>query len=218
MTDITQTIPAHEPSDTNSLEGLCRLLKDVTLMDLDKVLPGVVQSYDRTTNRAVIKPAITGVAAMGQKIPKDALINIPVLTLQGGGIYLSFPLKPGDKGWLVACDRDISIFKQCLEESSPNSYRKHCFNDAFFIPDKINSLTVAEEDSGALVISTENGGTKFSIKEGAVTITGKTTIIGDADINGNLNVSGEVIGHGIELSKHVHSGVQSGSGNTGGPQ
>ncbi len=218
MTDITQTIPAREPSDTTSLEGLCRLIKDVTLMDMEKVLPGVVQSYDRVNNRAIVKPAITGVAALGQKIPKNPLVNIPVLTLQGGGIYMSFPLKEGDKGWLVACDRDISIFKQCLSESSPNSYRKHCFNDAFFIPDKINSISVSEEDDGAIVISTESGSAKFSLKEGEIKLTGNTTIVGNTMINGSLTVSEEVVGNGIELSAHVHGGVQSGSGSTGGPQ
>lgn len=218
MADITQTIPAREPSDTNSLEGLCRLIKDVTLMDMEKVLPGIVQAYDRTTNRAVIKPAITGVASLGQKIPKNALINIPVLTLQGGGIFLSFPLKKGDVGWLVACDRDISVFKQMLEESSPNSYRKHCFNDAFFIPDKINQLSVSEDDTDAFVISTLDGGTKFSLKDGAIKLTGNTTIIGETTINGNLTVSGDVVGNEISLSGHIHSGVQTGSGNTGVPQ
>lgn len=218
MTDITQTIPAREPSDTTSLEGLCRMLKDITLMDMEKVLPGVVQSYDRVNNRAVVKPAITGIASLGQKIPKNPLINIPVLTLQGGGIYMSFPLKQGDKGWLVACDRDISIFKQCLAESAPNSYRKHCFNDAFFIPDKINSISLAEEDDGAFVISAENGSAKFALKDGEIKITGKTTIIGDTEISGKLTVSDEVIGNGIALSTHVHGGVQSGSGSSGGPQ
>lgn len=218
MAEITQTIPAREPSDTNSLEGLCRLIKDVTLMDMDKVLPGIVHSYDRTSNRAVVKPAITGVASLGQKIPKNALVNIPVLTLQGGGIFLSFPLKEGDKGWLVACDRDISVFKQMLEESSPNSYRKHCFNDAFFIPDKINQLIIAEDDSDALVISTVSGETKFALKDGKIKLTGNTTIIGETTINGNLTVSGDVVGSGISLVKHTHGGVQTGSGNTGVPQ
>ncbi len=212
MADITQTIPSREPADTNSLEGLCRMIKDVTLMDMEKVLPGIVQSYDRTTNRAVVKPAITGVASLGQKISKLPIVNIPVLTLQGGGIFLSFPLKQGDTGWLVACDRDISIFKQKLEESSPNSYRKHCFNDAFFIPDRINSLSVGEEDDGALIISTQSGSAKLSLKDSGI------SIVGDTVISGNLNVSGDVTGAGISLSTHIHSGVEPGSGNTGVPQ
>ncbi len=218
MTDITQTIPAREPADADSLEGLCRLIKDITLMDMEKVLPGIVQSYDRTTNRAVVKPAVTGIASLGQKIPKPELVNIPVLTLQGGGIFMSFPLKAGDSGWLIACDRDISVFKQNLEESSPNSYRKHCFNDAFFIPDKINNISVSEDDTGAVVISTLDGGTKFSLKDGEIKLTGKTIITGDTKIDGTLTVSGDVTGAGISLSTHTHTGVEPGSGNTGGPQ
>jgi len=212
MTEITQTIPAREPSDTNSLEGLCRLIKEITLMDMEKVIPGIVQSYDRMTNRAVVKPAVTGVASLGQKISKPSLVNIPVLTLQGGGMFLSFPLAVGDAGWLVACDRDISVFKQNLKESSPNSYRKHRFNDAFFIPDKINDISVSEDDTGAVVISTVSGSTKFSLKEGQI------KLIGNTIISGTLDVSGEITGAGIKLSQHVHGGIEPGGGTTGVPQ
>lgn len=218
MTDITQTLPTHNISEESSLEGLCRLIKNITLMDIEKVLPAVVLSYDRLLNRAVVRPAISGIAARGQKIPKLPLVDIPVLSLHGGGIFLSFPIKEGDKGWLVACDRDISIFKQNLQDSSPNSYRKHCFNDAFFIPDKINTINVSEDDKGAVVISTVSGSTKFALSETGIKLTGNTVINGNVKVSGTLNADGDVVGSGISLASHTHSGVESGAANTGGPQ
>jgi phage baseplate assembly protein gpV len=36
-------------------------------------------------------------------------------------------------------------------------------------------------------------------------------------INGSLHTTGDVVANGISLDSHVHSGVQTGSGNTGGP-
>lgn len=218
MTDITQTLPTHNISEESSLEGLCRLIKNTTLMDMEKVLPAVVLSYDRTLNRAVVRPAISGVSTKGQKIPKLPLVDIPVLTLHGGGIFLSFPIKEGDRGWLVACDRDISIFKQNLQESSPNSYRKHCFNDAFFVPDKINKVNISEDDYGAVVISTLSGNTKFALSDTAIKLTGNTVINGNVKISGTLNADGDVIGSGISLASHTHSGVEAGAANTGVPQ
>ena len=218
MTDITQTIPAREPADTDSLEGLCRLIKDITLMDMEKVLPGIVQSYDRNTNRAVIQPAISAVASRGQKIQRPQLINIPVFSMSGGGIVMSFPIQAGDTGWIIAADRDISIFKQNLAESSPNTYRKHQYTDAFFLPDKINDINISEDDAGAVVISTLDGSTKLTLKSGEIKLTGNTIIAGDTTITGTLTVSGDVTGAGISLSTHTHSGVEPGGGSTGGPQ
>lgn len=173
MTEITKTIPNGNPADAETLDGLIDLLTDKISLNLEIVCPGIVQSYNKATNRAVIKPAITGVASQGQKVSKEPLIDIPVLRLSGGGCTLSFPLKEKDTGWLIACDRNISIFKQNLTESSPNTYRKHRYLDAFFIPDAINGIgtdvftiqtesqkfTVGDDEIFASALTVGNGAT-----------------------------------------------------------
>lgn len=224
------TIPNNNPAEINSLDGLNEILQENILFNLQKVMPGIVVSYDRNTNRAVIQPAIMGVDSQGGKVGKETLINIPVFSMSGGGIVLSFPVKEGDKGWLIANDRDISIFKQNLEISAPNTYRKHVFNDAFFLPDKINDLNITPEDDGAFVIQSENG-TKITLKNDLITlnsenvvINGNTSINGNTVINGSLNVSetitssGEITGNSIPLSTHIHGNVQSGQNKTGAPE
>lgn len=147
------------------------MLMEKLSASIDCVIPGIVQSYDKATNRATVKPAITGVASQGQKISKEALTNIPVLQLSGGGVRMSFPIKAGDTGWLVACDRNISIFKQNLTESAPNDYRKHKFEDSFFIPDAINAdgvddFTIASE-SQAFTVGDEITATSIKVGNGA---------------------------------------------------
>lgn len=169
--EITKTIPSHNPADENTLDGLNNVLIDKISMGIQCVMPAIIQSYDKTTNRAVVKPAITGVASQGQKVSKEPYIDIPVLKLSGGGIFVSFPIKQGDTGWLVACDRNISIFKQNLEESAPNDYRKHKFEDSFFIPDSINGqgtddFTIKSE-SQALSIGEEINVTTIKVGNGA---------------------------------------------------
>lgn len=211
MEEITKTIPAYNPADVNTLDGLNNVLQDKILMNMEKVLPGIVQSYDRNTNRATIQPAITGIASQGQKVAREPLINIPVFSMAGGGIVLSFPLKQGDTGWLIAADRNISIFKQNLEESAPNDYRKHTFQDSFFLPDKINDLSISNEDDGALVIQTTDGNAKFTLGASGINITGNTTI------NGDLTVTGEATISGIAYSTHVHSNGHEGA-DTGAPK
>ena len=178
--EITQTIPSNNPADSNTLDGLNNMLMDKTFLNLKKVCPGIVESYNKTTNRAVIKPAITGVASQGQKVSKEPLIDIPVFKYSGGGITVSLPpLKKGDTGWLIAADRNISIFKQNLVESAPNDFRKHCFEDSFFLPDAINY-------SGTDDFTISNGTETLTITESEITATdfkalnGATGIIKDS--------------------------------------
>lgn len=187
--DIAKTIPAYNPADTNTLDGMNNLLMDKMGMSIDCAIPGIVESYDKSTNRATIKPAITGVASQGQKVSKPAYVNIPVMRIGSNKTFISIPISKGDTGWLIACDRNISIFKQNLQESAPNDLRKHKFEDGFFIPDSINghgtdNLTIdSGENDLALVTSnlTINGtdgitgtyvitnGTTITVKNGIIT-------------------------------------------------
>ena len=135
----------------------------------------------------MVKPAITGVASQGQKVPKEPYIDIPVLNISGGGFVISFPIKTGDTGWLIACDRNISIFKQNLEESAPNDYRKHKFEDGFFIPDKINNTPLTNTNS--LLIQDSTGNISIELTSTGVNIKGITAITGNTSVVGNLTVS-----------------------------
>lgn len=138
-TEITQSISSENPANNDSLEGLNDFFKDKLFLHMEKVIPGIVESYDKTTNRAVIKPAIMGETTQGEKVSKDLLPNIPVIQFGGGDVTMTFPIKAGMTGWLIASDRDISIFKSIKEETAPNTTRKHKYQDSFFIPDAINA-------------------------------------------------------------------------------
>ena len=164
MTEFAKTIPVHNPADDNSLEGLLNFLGDKLSMNIDCCIPGVVTAYDKTTRRATIKPQITAVASLGQKIPKEAYSNIPVYMPGGTGFQITYPVTVGDTGWLIASDRNISIFKQNKEESAPNDYRKHCFEDGFFILDSINGI-----GSDDLVLKTTSN--TFTISNTAISAT-----------------------------------------------
>lgn len=47
---------------------------------------------------------------------------------------------------------------------------------------------------------------------------GSFTFVGNFIIEGNVDVNGDVVANGISLTKHVHGGVESGGGSTGGPR
>lgn len=244
MAQTEQTLPAFNPADLESTEGLLNFLKKQVMQDLYVSIPAVVISFDRGANRAKIQPAIYTKAQNGQTVPWPSVANVPVHTPGGGGFAASFPLNPGDTGFLMVCDRDISLFKQSLNLTTPNTYRTHQLEDGFFLPDVFQTINVAETDSA--VWQTLDGSVKCVLSTSGLTVTAETenngnvTINGDLAVNGNVTVEGNItatgnIGAGgmmsaagnisssggdisagsISLKKHVHGGVQGGSGNTG---
>lgn len=61
------------------------------------------------------------------------------------------------------------------------------------------------------------GGTAEVEAPGGLTIRADVTIEGNVTVNGNVDASEDVTADGVSLKSHVHSGVDAGSSNTGGP-
>lgn len=128
--------------------------------------------------------------------------NIPYLRLQGGSNAIIIDPEPGDLGICVFANKDISNVKSTKNESAPGSYRRFNFSDGMYLGGLLNTVPAnyIQFSNNTVTINTQNG----------VTINGNLTVNGS--ITGN-----EVTASGISLSNHVHSGVQSGGDNTGGP-
>lgn len=192
-------------------------------IDHESCLPAIVQSYDRKNNIAVVQPLIKYLMIDGKTASRVPMANVPVLALGGGGFFINFPLKAGDLGWILATDRDISLFKQTLsEQPPPDGGPMHKFESSMFIPDVFRQYTVNAADSAAMVISTTDGNTRISIKPGEIDIIAPTTVLvttplavfsKDVQIKGNLSVTGNAT---ITGQTAVNGGFSAaGSGGTG---
>lgn len=154
-----------------------------------------------------------------------------------GGFLIYFPVRTGDKGWLIANDRDISIYKQTGEQSAPNTNRLHSFEDGWFLPDTaLAAATLA--DPAKCCIQSYDGTTSITLGTGTITMTCPTEIILNtplvsiagqivagtdagftrtATFNGTIMTTGDVVAGTVSLDSHVHTGVETGGGETGGP-
>lgn len=219
MQNETISIPSYNPAEIQSETGKYNFILNKALQKVEKVAPAQIISYDRNRNRAVVQILNMGITSTGEKLPKKPLDNIPALMLSGGGFTFSFPIKTGDTGWLIAADRDISIFKQALKMFAPATYQIHQYKDSFFVPDKVNGFDVSTDEENAVILTSDDGTTKISINNGKINISApQTEITGDVKINGSITATGDIQGAGISLSTHVHNSVQPGSGTSGGPQ
>lgn len=150
-------------ADADTLPGLFDFVLTKFKQNTDDMLPAIVIAYDRTTNRARVRPLIQFVTTANQVVNRAEVASVPVLQLGGGGFVASFPLQPGDLGWIKANDRDISFFKKTLAATPPNTQRKHEFSDAMFIPDTMfKNVTIASEDASNLVIQNLAGTVKIA--------------------------------------------------------
>jgi hypothetical protein len=214
--------PSGNPANEDSLTGAFRAVLQKFLQSTDDMLPAVVIAYDRTKNRATVRPQIMVGTTSGEKVSRAQIASVPVLNIGGGGFVLSFPIKPGDLGWIKASDRDLSLYLQGGpdKEEWPNTRRMHSFQDGLFIPDVLRSFTVAGEDAERVVLQTTDSLTRIAIAPGLVKITTPGTVEVDAPtvhMTGDLVVDGEATIGGIAFTPHTHGGVQAGAAQTDPP-
>lgn len=237
---MVDSIPSPNPANLGTLIGTLKEFQRSCLMQTDDMLPAQIITYDRSTNLAQVQPMIMMVTANDASVPRAPIASVPVLQLGAGNFMLNFPLNPGDLGWIKANDRDISFYLQTLAQSNLNTFRMHSFEDAIFIPSVLRGYTINSEDAGNVVLQTLDGTQRIALWADKIKITSNTTVIidapvteftgiittgtntgygGTATINGTLNATVDVTSNltAISLTHHVHSGVQSGSSDTGQP-
>lgn len=157
--------PPCEDSDASAFDYISRQVN----LRLEVCQPAIVKSYNREKNTVTLVPAITEPTATGEFIERSEL-EVPVFSPCGGKFIMNFPLEEGDTGWLLACDRDISLFKQQRTVINPNTYRVHTLEDSFFIPDRVRDFKVNENDKDSLVIQSLDTTTQVVIGQDKVTI------------------------------------------------
>ena len=190
--------PSIDPADQDTLAGALRFSFNKLIQQINGMLPAKVIKYDRDANRVQVQLLIAIVTTDGSRVSRPQIASIPVLVMGGGNLMINFPLKPGDLGWVMANDRDISLFLQSYIESPPNTSRVKNFSDGLFIPDVMKGYTIDPTDADNAVISTVDGTIRISIGPTGVKITspvpvtidGPLTVTGALDIQGGMTASG----------------------------
>lgn len=213
--------PSINPTNYGSLTGMLGFVMTKWLQGIDDMLPAEVVAYNRATNLAQVQPLIPMVTTDGITIARAPLQSIPVVQAGGGGFLISFPIQPGDLGFIKANDRDISIFIQSWQSSIPNTARKHSFSDGVFIPNVFTGYTISGGDAANMVIQSLDNSVKITLAPTAITVEAPTVTVvstgGVTNITGNLHVSADVVISGKSFLSHVHGGVMSGGSDTGVP-
>ncbi|WP_223886978.1 Gp138 family membrane-puncturing spike protein [Phytobacter diazotrophicus] len=131
-------------------------------------LPGTVVSFDAESVTAVIQPAIKGYEpdANGYQvsISMPQLVDVPVSFPRGGGVTLTFPVKPGDECELIFNDRCIDFWWQSGGEQEPVHPRQHHIGDAIaFLGPMSQAKKISGISTDAAQLRTDDGSTYFEL-------------------------------------------------------
>ena len=121
-------------TDYANLAQAIRFAIRQSLKDLYTCMPGIVESYDAETRRAVVKGALKVVTTKKEEIEREAIHNVLVLFPWGGRSAFTFPLDPGDPVLLIYSQRGLTNWKKTLGVAAPDTIGFFSEKDAIAIP------------------------------------------------------------------------------------
>jgi hypothetical protein len=131
------------------------------LNDIRISLPGIVESYDSSTQKVNVSPAVketreTETGDVTEALP--VITDVPVI-FPGAGIYrLTFPISAGDTGLIVFSSRSLEDWLSLGGTVEPADKRRFSLTDAVFIPGlRPFSSPLASPPDDALTIGVEGG-------------------------------------------------------------
>ena len=135
------TIPLNQ---RKSEPGLCEILDqlaDDIKTSMNCVSIGTIQSFNSVDQTATIQLSYKKINLYsGTPSDYQPLVKCPVVVLNGGGAYLSFPIVKGDSCIVLFCDREIDTWFTNGGVNPPQSTRVHDLNDGIALIGIRNSL------------------------------------------------------------------------------
>ncbi|MGL5654136.1 MAG: Gp138 family membrane-puncturing spike protein [Vibrio sp.] len=184
------------------------------LMEINTGIPAEIVSY--AGGLASVKPSGKQLFKDGREIEYPVIHNCPVQwpRFNGGKAGFKGKVSVGDGCWLSFSQRSMDSFLS----GSGDDTRSFDLNDCV-VQMGVYSGTRSkwEENNDSAVMYFGDAAVQIT-ESGEIHMHG-TKIFHHAPVTGDSTATytGEVQGNGVKTSSHVHSGVQSGSSNTGNP-
>lgn len=205
-------------------------------------LPGIVTEVFFETQTLTVQPTIKGVIRDRDgnlsNVDMPLLLDVIIMWPRAGGFAITLPVSAGDEVLVIFASRCIDSWWQSGEISVPVEFRMHDLSDGFALlaptsqPKKLDSV-----QTDGVELRNESRSTYIKLTDGTIYIKGNVVHEGNTDQTGNVNhngsldvtggvvtagagldVTGNVTANSINIgSTHTHTGVTSGTSNTGPP-
>lgn len=206
MSAVGQSNPFSDASEYNTLQFvIARAIEKMQTVTIVKVM--AVDTAAKTVDVLVLVNIITGANI---SVPHGVISARPYYRLQGGLNAIIIDPAVNDIGIMVFGSRDLTAVIASKAAANPGSNARFSWGDGLYFGGILNGTPTQY----------------LKIDSSGVTVVSPTLITLQAPtvhVQGNLTVSGTTVGTGdgtfagTDVHTHEHSGVQSGSSNTGPP-
>jgi hypothetical protein len=201
------------------------------LHDLRVATPAIVVDFNETTQVVAVQICMKELVAFPEG-PKwtaiHAIFNVPIVLPRAGGLALTMPITPGDEGLLIFTDTAFDLWwlaggQQPPGENPPikqpqHERRRHDLTDCFFIPGVWNQKRVLPNyQTDRMQLRSDDGTFSIDIHQSGdivVNATGNVNVNAGGTVN-ILSSGGDTTIDGKDFLMHTHTGVQTGSGESG---
>lgn len=140
------------------IQGFAQML-DSRLEALHVAMPGRVESYDASQQRAAVKPLIRRAAIseddtrVAESLP--VIEGVPVIFPGAGAFKITFPISKGDIVWLVFGEGSLDKWlDKGGSDVDPDDDRRNALSDAVAIPGILPFSDASDQTAdGAMVLS-----------------------------------------------------------------
>lgn len=185
-------------------------------------IPGVVIEVNYAAQTVSVQPTIREKIEINgtyQWVELPLLINVPFFVYSGGGYCITLPVSLGDECLVIFADSCIDAWWQSGGVQNQVERRRHDLSDGMaIIGFRSQVRTVPRYSDNSVQVRTEDGGTFIDLKPGQVTINANVQINGNVTTSANCTIADTLRVAGINMNTHVHDGVKTGGGSTGGPR
>lgn len=188
------------------------------LKNLHTCMPGIIVSFNPTKQTAVVQPAIKRIFVEQGAVNLPVCTDVPVMFPGGKGYFVTFPVEPGAECLLLFSERAIDFWFQAGNTQQPAEDRMHDLSDGIAIVGlRSQPNSISAFNNNALEIRSSDGTKLIQLSATGILIKGNVTVQGNLTSTGTITGNTVVTNSGIGLGTHKHTGVQTGSGTSGGP-
>jgi len=196
-------------------------------------IPGIIETFYPEDQTADVQISIMGqiqniVDGSWSDVAITLLPKCPVEFPSGGGFTLTFPVEQGDECVVEFSKATIDAWWQNGGVQPMGRYRVHDLSDGICrvgvrskprVLSGISTTTVQlRSDDGEAYVELASGHICNVVAPGGINLNGVTIdSSGNIATPGGINATGDILGEGVNIKTHVHSGVTTGSGDTGPP-
>ena len=147
------------------------ILKDEILKSLRCLMPARITAVHAALGTVDVQISALQQTPIGEYLKYPPLENVPVITLQGGGLAIKAPIKVNDQCLVFFADRCMSAWKQSGSPQPLPNPRMHDLSDGFALVGVNSPVQLL-----TLLTATEGGIATATAKVAIDTTTNKVTI------------------------------------------